>query len=200
MSRLVSAKHAIVAFGLLMMTGCVSVLPEPVVPEGLYRPEVISITPALGQTILIRETESPQIFSGQAMISEDDEGALRLVPTVQWAGRSTHLIQLALTDSFTSTPESAALLPETGVRAPYELITRIRTFVLRGDEAVCEISASIIDTSNRSIVAQTLISTSGVAQSSNNADRAVALRAATEDCLTDIALFTAATLPVEPSD
>ncbi|MEM9938223.1 MAG: ABC-type transport auxiliary lipoprotein family protein [Pseudomonadota bacterium] len=198
MMRLVSARHTISALGLLIMTGCISVLPEPVTPEALYRPQAVSVSPALTQSIVVRETESPQIFAGQAMISEDGAGALRLVPQVQWAGRSTRLIQLALTDSFANTVDSAALLPEIGVQAPYELTTRIRTLVLRGDEAVCEISASIISSMDRSVVDQTIVSASSLANTSNNSDRAVALRTATEGCVAEIALFTEVTLQKEP--
>lgn len=191
-------KFSLLSAGFLLVSACVSVLPEPVTPEGLYRPQAVPTAVGLDQSLIIRELESPQIFSGQAMISESESGALKLVPTVEWAGRSTRLIQLALANSFSNSDPGAALLPETGLRAPYELASRIRTLALQGDQAVCEISASVISATERSLVSQTIVKASAFADTSSAEDRALALKAATEACVADIAVFAATAMQADP--
>ncbi|MDJ0922326.1 MAG: ABC-type transport auxiliary lipoprotein family protein [Henriciella sp.] len=200
MRRANPIRCGILSAGLFLVSACVSVLPTPVAPESLYRPEAVSVAGPLDQSLVIREPESPQIFSGQAMISEDPTGALRLVPTVEWAGRSTRLIQLALVNSFSNSGEGAALLPETGLRAPYELAGRIRLLALQGDQAVCEISASVISVTERSLVGQTIVKASSLATTSRAEDRALALKAATEACVADLAAFAASAVEAGPAE
>lgn len=133
------------------LAGCVSVLPEPVVPDALYTIEAATERQVLNANIIVREAESPQISAGQAIVTEDASGALRLLPSVEWAGPSTRLLQLAIIDSFEA-GEGAAVLPETGIAAPYEVMTRVQYFGLRENTAVCRIALQVVEARSRKLV------------------------------------------------
>lgn len=182
---------------LLGLVGCVSVLPEPEAPDALYRIDAPSMRQTLTRNIVIREPDAPQISAGQAMVSEDSSGAFRLIPSVEWTGRSTRLLQLALVDSFTVDGDGAALLPETGVAASYALSSRLQAFELQGHEAVCDVSLVLHETgASRSYFKQSEVSVHRPVEGSSTADRAIAMKAAAEQCVAEISEFVAQTLQV----
>lgn len=162
-------------------SGCVSVLPEPTTPEALYRLDAAA-PQALPATVMIREPEAPQIMAGRAMVREDLTGAMRLVPDIEWAGRATRLMQLALVDSFQG-GEGGAVLPESGVGASYEFSVRLTTLGFVGDRAVCEGTATLLDTRTRELVHQDRIERDRAAPDSDPRD----LKAVSEDCVADFA-------------
>ena len=64
---------------ILLLGACVSVLPEPEVPKGLYQVHPMSERIELAASVTIREFEAPQLMSGEAMVTEGEDGALRLL-------------------------------------------------------------------------------------------------------------------------
>lgn len=161
---------------------CVSVLPEPEAPEALYRIEATTPPLSLDRTVLIREPEAPQIMSGRAMVREDAVGAMRLMPRVEWAGRSTRLMQLALVDSFSGGP-GGAVLPESGVGAEYEYAVRLTTLGFEGDDAVCSGTASLIEARTRKLVFQDRVSV----RNSADQGRPETLKQVSEACVSEFA-------------
>ncbi|MCF6328600.1 MAG: ABC-type transport auxiliary lipoprotein family protein [Henriciella sp.] len=186
--------RGIVLAAVLSVVGCVSVLPEPETPDALYRIEAAHMRQDLPVNLVVREPDAAQIVAGQALVSVDASGAMRLVRSVEWSGRSTRLLQLALIDSFLMTGDGAALLPETAVTAQYELISRVRAFELRGEEAVCEFSVSVVDTGMHLLVEQAEVSAQRTARSDRAPARAAALKSAGEACVAQMAEFAATTL------
>ncbi len=178
----------------LSVAGCVSVLPEPETPDALYRIEAAQVRQDLSVNLVVREPDAAQIVAGQALVTVDASGAMRLVRSVEWSGRSTRLLQLALVDSFSMNGGGAALLPETAVTAQYELISRVQAFELRGEEAVCELTVSIVNTRIHGLVEQTEVSAQRTAQSDRAPARAAALKSAGEACVAQMAEFAATTL------
>ncbi len=186
--------RGIVLAAVLSVAGCVSVLPEPETPDALYRIEAAQMRQDLPVNLVVREPDAAQIVAGQALVSVDTSGAMRLVRSVEWSGRSTRLLQLALIDSFSMTGDGAALLPETAVTAQYELISRVRAFELRGEDAVCEFSVSVVDTGMHLLVGQAEVSAQRTARSDRAPARAAALKSAGEACVAQMAEFAATTL------
>ncbi|MEM1391417.1 MAG: hypothetical protein AAGG45_10075, partial [Pseudomonadota bacterium] len=170
--------------------GCVSVLPEPQTPDALYRIEAVSSPVKLTKTVTIREPEAPQIMSGRAMTREDVSGAIRLIPSVEWAGRSTRLMQLALVDSFVG-ETGGAVLPETGIQAELELSIRLSTLGFVDDTAVCKGTVSLLDMKTRTILQQARIEAR--AQQGGSAS-ASTLKDASEMCVAEITEFVKDTL------
>ena len=176
---------------LWLLGACVSVLPEPETPDALYRIEASTNGPTLSENLLIREPEASRIFAGSALVSEDSQGAVRLVRGAEWADPATRMLQLALADSFTHSPTGAAVLPETGVRARYALSSRLTMLGFVRGEAVCRVSVSLIETRSRALITQTRIVTSQNPSSVETGDRAVALKGAAQDCVAEMAKFAA---------
>lgn len=176
--------------GAMALTGCVSVLPEPAIPDALYRIQAPVDGPALSVGLTIREPEAPRVFSGAAMVSEDATGALRLVPGVEWAGPATRQFQLALVDSFAQEGEGA-VLPESGVATRYELSSRLKTFGFVGENAVCDISLTIIDTTSRARVKSGVVSISEPTLDRKASARAQTMKMVAEQCVADVSTFAA---------
>ena len=177
------------------LSGCVSVLPEPDAPDALYRIEVARDLTGLNQDLIIREPEAPRLIAGQGIVSEASDGALRLIPGVEWSGSATRQLQLAMIDSFVIGDEGHAVLPELGVVAPFEMASQIKALNLEGNRAVCAMTASVVSTQGRELVARTEISANADAASRSGRDRALALRTAASNCAVQAAEFAISAIP-----
>jgi ABC-type uncharacterized transport system auxiliary subunit len=181
-------------FGALGLGACVSVLPEPVTPDALYRISAATNGPSLNADIAIREPEAPRVMAGSALVSEDASGALRLIPGVEWAGPATRQFQLALVDSFSGDGAGAAVLPETGVAAQFELASRFAAFGLQDGKAVCQVTVDIINTRSRKLVASDNVFVSASAPSGRSSDRALSMKSVAEQCVSKVSSFAAASV------
>ena len=152
------------------LAACVSVLPEPKVPQGLYRFAPMETTYDLDASVLIREPDASRLVAGRAIAAEDSRGALRLVPNVEWTDSSTRLMQ-------------------TGASAPYELSWQVTDFTLSGTTGRCRVRATLMDGGSRDVLDQIVVSNSASANGGSNADRAKALGEAGRACVNDVAAF-----------
>lgn len=174
---------------LVALTACVSVIPEPEVPEGLYRFGSMTETYPVETVVAVREPEASRLFGGRVIASEDGAGALRLVRGVEWADNATRLMQVAVLDALDDTGEGVAVALETGARADFELVWRIEDFTLAGTRARCDLEATLVQATTRKVVAQTNVSSSADAGGSSNAARALALAEAGRACVGQVAGF-----------
>lgn len=174
------------------LTGCVSVLPEKEAPEALYRFGPMPNLHQISSSILVREPEASRLFAGRAIAAEDDQGGLRLVRGVEWTDTATRMMQTALLDTLGGTGAGVAVGSTTGAPTDYELAWRISDFTLHGDTARCRLEATLLEGRSRNVIAQDTISTTAVALSKRNADRAKALTDAGRACISDIGAFVAA--------
>ncbi len=178
------------------LAGCLSVLPEPDAPDALYRIEAARDLTGLNQDLIIREPEAPRLMAGQGIVSEAADGALRLIPGVEWSGSATRQLQLAMIDSFAVGERGNAVLPELGVIAPFEMASQLKALNLEGDRAVCTMTASVVATRGRQLIARTELSAQALAVSNSGRDRALALRDAASDCAKQAAEFAINSIPV----
>ena len=167
------------------LSGCVSVLPEPAVPEVLYAIEASGAPQSLDANIIVREAEAPQINAGQAIVTEDAAGALRLLPSIEWAGASTRLLQLAIVDSFGG-GEGVAILPETGITAPFEVMTRVQYFGLRGDMAVCRVSVQVVESRGRELIGSQDVSVESQSLDGSTQARGAQMKTVAGQCVSEI--------------
>ncbi|MCA8901012.1 MAG: membrane integrity-associated transporter subunit PqiC [Hyphomonas sp.] len=175
----------------LVMTACVSVLPPPDVPEGLYRFGAMPAEHSVQSTVLVREPDASRLFGGRAIASEDSTGALRLVRGVEWTDSATRMMQLALLDSLGGEGARAAVSAESGAQADYELSWRLSDFTLAGTNGRCSLEATLVDARTRAVVAQANVSTSASASGSDNPSRAGALIEAGRACVREVGDFVA---------
>ncbi len=171
------------------LAACVSVLPEPKVPQGLYRFAPMEVVQDLDASIIIREPDASRLVAGRAIAAEDSAGALRLVPNVEWTDSATRLMQMAMLDALDGQGEGKAFPPETGAVAAYELSWQVTDFTLSGTTGRCRVRATLLDGASRSVLDQTVVSASANAAGKSNADRAKALGEAGRACVSDVAAF-----------
>jgi ABC-type uncharacterized transport system auxiliary subunit len=182
-------RSIILAAALVALPACVSVIPEPEVPEGLYRFGAMTETYPVETVVAVREPEASRLFGGRVIASEDGAGALRLVRGVEWADNATRLMQVAVLDALDDAGAGVAVALETGARADYELVWRIEDFTLAGTLARCDLEATLVEANTRKVVAQTNVSSSANADGSTNAARALALAEAGRACVGQVAGF-----------
>jgi ABC-type uncharacterized transport system auxiliary subunit len=182
-------RSIILAAALVALPACVSVIPEPEVPEGLYRFGAMTETYPVETVVAVREPEASRLFGGRVIASEDGAGALRLVRGVEWADNATRLMQVAVLDALDDAGAGVAVALETGARADYELVWRIEDFTLAGTLARCDLEATLVEANTRKVVAQTNVSSSANADGSTNVARALALAEAGRACVGQVAGF-----------
>ena len=171
------------------LAACVSVLPEPKVPQGLYRFAPAETIYDLEASLIIREPEASRLVAGRAIAAEDSAGALRLVPNVEWTDSSTRLMQMAMLDALEGQGAGKAIAPETGASAAYELSWQMLDFTLSGTTGRCRVRATLLDGASWDVLEQTVVSATANAGGQSNADRARALAEAGRACVDDVAAF-----------
>ncbi len=186
-------RSLIAVFGLTSLAGCLSVLPEPDSADALYRIEASSSVP-LAYDVTIEQPEAPSILAGRALSVEDESGAVRLIRGAEWAGPATRQIQLALIDSFEVGEAGAATLPETGIIAPYEAAIRLTHFGLVVNEARCEATVTVVDATNRSVIARETVSTRESIIDLSKSERGPIMKSVAEACVLKMADFVGAAL------
>ncbi|MEM9667630.1 MAG: ABC-type transport auxiliary lipoprotein family protein [Pseudomonadota bacterium] len=175
----------------LSLTACLSLIPEPDAPLALYRlgPVKGDVARNLPASVIIREPEAPKILAGDALVSKDDRGALRLVKGVEWADRSTRMMQLTLLDFLDGEGDGLAILPESGGRAEYELAWRVSEFSLQGGDALARLELTLISSDRRLPIQQTTVSSRIPSLGSSVSARAQALSEAGRDVVAQTADF-----------
>ena len=171
------------AFASLAIAGCVSVLPEPEVPNGLYRLGSIEPSAGVKYNLVVREPEGGRVFSGKAMAAIGDDGVLRLIRGVEWAQPASRMLQLGLLDAIGTDGGGLALDKSTGAPGDLELAWRMSTFALDGTSARCELELTLLEGRTRRPLTQMRIETSAPASSDRAADRAAALTEAARRCV-----------------
>ena len=181
--------RAVTALALVLATmplsGCLSIFPDRAAPDGLYRVTPDTRLDGLAADLAVREPEAARILSGREMASLSGDGALRIVGGVEWADRSTLLLQTALLDVLSGTGAGTAFDAGAAARGAYELSWRISDLYVEGGTAVCRLDLLLLDGETRAPLARERIDTRTVVANANTRRRALALSDAAADCVTD---------------
>ena len=177
----------------LFVSGCVSFLPEPEVPQALYRLGPIDQGASIpfDRSVVVRQPDAPRILSGVSMVSRNRDGAIKLVKDVEWADRLPRLLQMTMLDYLGPTEGGFAILPETGARAEFELSWRLAEFSLEGNRAIAQAELTLLDGKTRAALRQLTIYSESQADSGSASDRAQALADAGRDIVRQAAEFVA---------
>jgi cholesterol transport system auxiliary component len=184
-------RSLILALSAATLVACVSILPEPKAPEGLYRFGPMDAMYRLEASIVVREPEASRLIGGRAIAAEDGDGALHLVRNVEWAESATRMMQMALLDTLGGGNAGMAVASETGAPTDFELVWRVSDFTLSGTTARCRMEATLLQGRTRKVLAQVNVSTTALALTPRNASRAKALTDAGRACISDVAAFVA---------
>lgn len=171
--------------------GCISVLPEPQAPDGLYRiGPVADASVSLPVSLVVREPIAPRVLAGRSIVAEDENGALTLVSGAEWADAPTRMLQFALIDLFAVEPGGPlATSPQAGARGAVELSWRVSDFSLRGRMARCRLELTLLNGASRAPIARRTVQTEFLAAGDSANARATALRAAALSALDQSARF-----------
>ncbi|MEO0981125.1 MAG: ABC-type transport auxiliary lipoprotein family protein [Pseudomonadota bacterium] len=189
-------KRIAAAIGALAAAGCVSVLPQPQVPDGLYTVDTTRETPVpLAGTVVVQRPETQKLFAGTALISKSDDGSARVVPGVEWSDNPARLLQIGLLDLFAAQAGGHAVTPTSGASAKYELAWRIADFSVNGAQANVALELTLLNARNRDPIARKLVRTDAATTSNDAPARILALEAAARAALQETAAFVSANAP-----
>lgn len=191
MNRFFAAASAIA-----MLSGCVSLVPEQEAPGALYRigPIAEATEIKFTRSILIRQPEAPRILSSAEISARDAKGSIRLVKGAEWADRPTRMMQLALLDYIGAGHGGAALAPNTGARAEFELSWRLSEFALEGNLAIARAELTLLDGRTRSLIRQLTVNSQVEAINGKTSSRALALSEAGREIVRSAGRFIAETM------
>ncbi len=167
----------------LALSGCVSVLPEPEVPKGLYRLGDIEPSAEISRTLVVREPEGGRVFSGKSMAAIGDDGALRLIRGVEWAQPASRMLQTGLLDAIGNSGKGFAVAKGTGAPGDLELSWRIADLAMEGTTAHCEMELTLLHGRTRKPLKQERVEASAPSASNRAEARAAALVQAARACV-----------------
>ncbi len=198
-------KRLFACAAVLASTGCVSVLPQPVVPEGLYTfGEDAGARVPIRTALIVREPDAPKIFAGKSVASVSPAGAVRIVPGVEWSDTATRLMQTGLLDLLEGEGAAAAVSSRSGASGKHELAWRMADFTLSNGTATVELEVTLLDARTRTPITQASIATQASASDQSAEARIQALGAAARAALRQTAEFvagnTSGTITVGASD
>ncbi|MAK59979.1 MAG: hypothetical protein CMK09_03275 [Ponticaulis sp.] len=135
------------------LAGCVSVLPEPVIPDSLYRfssaDTFSNVSPVrLPASVFVPQPEGATLLLGKNIIFEDEDGGLSLLSSAQWSSSAGSMIQYALLDRLsagTASDGALALGDWVSARADYNLQWHVRDLVVREDDVVASFEVMLIN-------------------------------------------------------
>lgn len=177
------------ALASLALAGCISVLPEQSVPNALYRLGPITPNDGLDRNVVVREPTSVRVFGGQGMVAEGGDGGLRLIESVEWAGRLTSLMQRGLVDALSGSGEGVAVSELSGVPGALEVSWHIADMTIIGSSAVCDLDVTVLDGRTREPLATGVVRETVPVNGDRAADRARALSSVGAACLETAAAF-----------
>jgi ABC-type uncharacterized transport system auxiliary subunit len=140
----------------------VSVLPEQVVPDGLYRLSSATLKTAasdvsLPADMLITEPDGSTLLLGKAIIYEQPSGALTLLSKAQWGDVASRMMQGLLLDRLAVPgPDSKGRVvsDQLATIAPLELHWRMRDFVVQGERASVALRVTLVSARRRELISQ----------------------------------------------
>ena len=150
------------------LAGCVSVLPEPVVPDALYRFTSTSqpmggAAVSLPANIIVFEPEGSSLLLGRSIAFESEDGALSLLSEAEWSESASRLLQSALLDRLSIVaPDSAGVAVDERLTlsAAYELHWTVRDLIIGEENAVMTARVEVLDGGTGRIVGQTFVTRS----------------------------------------
>lgn len=206
MSRTRIPAVTLVAAFALSLSACVSILPEPVIPEALIAlPGDRAQTPQspLTADVNVFAPDATRAYSGVDIAVRSGHELVYLAD-VRWADAAPRLLQGAVVDALSNAGgEGRANPAQVGARADYDLRWRIIDLSAGRETAPVSVTveANVVESRTRRVVAQQRFEASGSPASRTPRDRAAALAAAAQSVADQVANFVAgAVTPIVDAD
>lgn len=178
--------------GLLLLPSCISLLPEQAEPEAAYliSAQTLSGPPArLTSVMRILEPEAIAFMGGRQILYRAQDGALSIVPEVQWADAASVMMQRALAQTLSGAtgPGGFVVTAPVGSDADFEVAWTLDEMVIERDSARTAASLTLRDASTRRPLAQTRLER--VEPLSGHPTEVAALMASASALVGDLARF-----------
>jgi cholesterol transport system auxiliary component len=144
---------------MLMMAGCISVLPEAKAPDAAYliaAPSQPGSSARLVVRVAVLEPDAVRLMGGRQILFRGRDGGLRLVPEVQWAETATLMLQRALADTLQDAagPGGFAQAGSAGGGEGVEVDWHIDLMVVEADRALTVANVTLRDAQTRTPLTQ----------------------------------------------
>ena len=186
------------------LAGCVSVLPEPVVPDALVSlPAARATAPAapLRSDVNVYPPEASVAFAGLDMAVREEQEIVYL-KDMKWADAPARLLQSAVVNALSAGQgPGRASLAQMGARTDHDVRWRLIDLSVGrgGGPASASAQVSIAGSRDRRIIAQKSFSAEAVPASGSSRDRAAALAVAAQSLADQVAAFVAESTPEAPA-
>jgi ABC-type uncharacterized transport system auxiliary subunit len=203
---------AAISIGLALLSGCVSVLPEPEIPSAL-----IALPPERAQApsdplradVAVYPPDASRAFAGVNIAVRAGQEMVYLAD-VRWADAPARLLQGAVVDALSQAGgEGRAAPAELGANVDYDVRWRIIELSASRETGPvkAEVEVSLLDSRTRRMVAQEMFEAEGSPASRTPRDRAAALALTAQSVANQVAAFVAksaepkaALAPVTPAN
>lgn len=185
------------------LAGCVSVLPEPFIPSALIAlPAERATAPStpLQADVAVYPPESSRAFAG-ADIAVRQEQELVYLNDVRWSDNAPSLLQGAVVNALTKAGGPGRAAPAAlGADVDYDVRWRIVDLSAGRDTSPVrvEVQVSLVDSSNRRMVAQQSFAREGNPSDRAPRARAAALALVTQQVADEVAAFVASNVVAKP--
>lgn len=189
-------KGATVAALSLSLAACVSVLPEPVIPDALIAlPAERAQAPQtpLAADVNVFTPDASRAFSGSDIAVRNNHELVYL-GDVRWVDAAPRLLQGAVVDALSRAGGDGRANPaQVGARADYDVRWRIVDLSVGRETAPVSVSveANLVESRTRRVVAQQRFEASGTPATRAPRDRAAALALAAQTVADQVASFVA---------
>jgi cholesterol transport system auxiliary component len=180
----------------LLLSGCVSILPEPVIPEALIAlpaDRAMASASPLRADIVVFPPDATKAYSGVDIAVRTDQEIIYL-SAVRWVDSAPRLLQGAVIDALVrSGGEGRAVPAQLAARGDYDLRWRIVDLSTGKDSLPVHVvvDANLVDSGTRRILQQKRFETTGTPRSGSARDRAAALALAVQQASDQVASFVA---------
>ncbi len=194
---MMSSKHiaSVVSLGAVFLTSC-SVLPKPAPADTIYRlgafPEAVAASQD-ATVIRVDRPGAPLVFQTRDVVVSPDGQRLASAAQAKWAETMPTLVQTALVDVFSTTPNLIGVLPASGARADRRVQLTIKNFEAQFDNgpdaaplAVVRYTVTYANASNRALLGTYEVKKTQRARARNVSQIVQAISDANEAALIDI--------------
>lgn len=192
------------AFAMLALGGCVSVLPTPTIPSALISlPAERANAPAdpLQADVAVYVPESSRAFAGSDIAVRDNQELIYL-SDVRWSDIAPALLQGAVVNSLTKASGPGRAVPgQLGAQTDYDVRWRIiELSVGKNTSPVrAEVQVTLMDSGTRRMIAQQTFLSEGDPADRAPRARAAALALVAQKLADDVAAFVAKTVTAKPA-
>lgn len=198
---------ALAMIGVLTLSGCISLLPEPAPAPSIYRlsgddAEMVKRTGS--HAILIRKPEAPTALKGPEITLSPDGRRIAYAENAEWEAPIPYIVQQTLIDGFAGSELLHPVVTTSGVRADYAITISVRSFeavFINGEknapESTVVLTATLTDMSERGLLGSKTVSKRKLANAREVSQIVIAQEGALREAVMDLVTWAEMTVQAQ---